>query len=78
MKVKKQKLEPDVEQWTGLKLGKEYFRAMNLTYLESKSCKMLGWMSWNQAKAGIKLAGRNINNLRFKDDTTFMAETKKN
>ena len=44
MKVKKQKLEPDVEQWTGLKLGKEYFRAMNLTYIQSTSCEMPGYM----------------------------------
>ena len=31
--------------------------------------------SWNQAQAGIKIAGRNINNLRYADDTTFMAES---
>ena len=28
----------------------------------------------NEAQAGIKIAGRNINNLRYADDTTFMAE----
>ena len=33
---------------------------------------MLGWM--NQ-QAGIKIAGRNINNLRYADDTTLMAES---
>ena len=32
-------------------------------------------MSWNQAQAGIKLARRNINNLKYADDTTFMAES---
>ena len=32
-------------------------------------------MSWNQAQAGIKLARRNINNLRYADDTTLMAES---
>ena len=31
-----------------------------------------------EAQAGIKIAGRNINNLRYADDTTFMAEVKKN
>ena len=31
---------------------------------------MLGWMN----QAGIKTAGRNINNLRYEDDTTLMAE----
>ena len=29
----------------------------------------------DEAQAGIKIAGRNINNLRYSDDTTFMAET---
>ena len=33
---------------------------------------MLGW----KKQAGIKIAGRNINNLRYADDTTFMAESK--
>ena len=30
----------------------------------------------NEAQAGIKIARRNINNLRYADDTTFMAESK--
>ena len=32
----------------------------------------------NEAQAGIKVAGRNINNLRYPDDTTLMAETEEN
>ena len=32
--------------------------------------------SWEEAQAGIKIAGRNINNLRYTDDTTIMAESK--
>ena len=32
----------------------------------------------DEAQAGIKIAGRNINNLRYADDTTLMAEVKKN
>ena len=49
MQVKKQQLEPDMEQWTGSKLGKEYIKAVSchsayLTYMQSTSCKMLGWM----------------------------------
>ena len=49
MQVKKQQLEPDMEQWTRSKLGKEYVKAINchlayLTYMQSTSCKMLGWM----------------------------------
>ena len=49
MQVKKQHLEPDIEQWTGSKLGKEYVRAIYchltyLTYMPSTLCEMLGWM----------------------------------
>ena len=41
--------EPDMEQWTGLKLGKEFIKAIYyhpayLTYMQSTSCEMLGWM----------------------------------
>ena len=49
MQVKKQQLEPDMEQWTGSKSGKEYVKAVcyhlaYLTYMHSTSCEMLGWM----------------------------------
>ena len=49
MQIKKQHLEPDVEQQTGSKLGKEYVRALYchpayLTYMQSTSCEMPGWM----------------------------------
>ena len=49
MIVKKQQLEPDIEQLTGSKLGKEYVKAVycHLAYLNSMqsiSCKILGWM----------------------------------
>ena len=49
MQVKKQQLEPDMEQWTGSKLGKEYIKAVYchlayLTYMQHTSCEMLGWM----------------------------------
>ena len=48
MQVKKQQLEPDMEQWTGSKSGKEYIKAVYchpayLTYMQSTSCKMPGW-----------------------------------
>ena len=43
-----------------------------LNYMQSTSCEMLHWV---EAQAGIKIAGRNINNLRFADDTTLMAES---
>ena len=49
MQVKKQQFKPDMEQQTGSKLGKEYVKAVYyhpayLTYMQSTSCKMLGWM----------------------------------
>ena len=52
MQVKKQQLEPDMEQWTGSKLGKEYVKAVYchpayLAYMQSTSCEMLGWMKHN-------------------------------
>ena len=55
MQVKKQHLEPGVEYQTGSTLGKEYIKAVYchsdyLTYMQSASRKMMGWMnhSWNQ------------------------------
>ena len=49
MQVRKQQLELDMEQQTGSKLGKEYMKAIYfhpayLTYMQSTSCEMLGWM----------------------------------
>ena len=72
MHVRKQQLELDMEQQTGSKLGKEYIKAVYchpayLTYMQSTS--------WDEAQAGIKIAGRNINNLRYVDDITLMAES---
>ena len=43
-----------------------------LTYMQSTSCEMLGWM---KHKLESKIAGRNINNLRYAKDTTLMAES---
>ena len=49
MQIKKQQLEPDMERQTDFKLGKEYVKAIYchpayLTYMQSTSCEMLGWM----------------------------------
>ena len=57
MQVKKQQLEPDMEQLTGSKLGKEYIKAVHpayLTFLQSTSCEMPGWV---KSQAGIRLPG---------------------
>ena len=50
MQVKKQQLDPDMEQWTGCKLGKEYTKPVYgyldyLTSLQSTLCKMLDWIN---------------------------------
>ena len=50
MQVKKQQLEPDMEQQTGSKVGKEYIEAVYchpayLTYMQSTLWEMLGWMN---------------------------------
>ena len=50
MQVKKQQLEPDMEQQTSSKLEKEYVKAVYchpayLTYMQSTSCEMQGWMN---------------------------------
>ena len=67
----------DMEQWTISKLGKEHIKDVYcqpncLTHMQNTSCKMPGWIK----HSGIKIAGRNINNLRYTDDTTLMAESK--
>ena len=67
-----------MEQQTGSKSGKEYVKVgychpAYLTYMQSTSWEMLGWL--DEAQPGIKIAGRNINNLRYADDTTLMAES---
>ena len=76
MQVKKQQLEPDLEQWTGSKSEKEYIKAVYchhayLTYAEY----IMRNAGLEEAQAGIKIAGRNTNHLRYADDTTLMAES---
>ena len=77
IQVRKQQLELDMQQQTGSKLGKEDIKAVYchpayLTYMQSTSCEMLDWVP----QAGIKIAGRNINNLRYADDTTLWQKVK--
>ena len=76
MQVKKQQLKLDMEQQIGSKLGKEYFKTVYchsayLTYAEY----IMQNAGLDEAQAGIKIAGRNINNLRYADDTTLMAKS---
>ena len=51
MQDKKEQLEQDMKQWTSSKLGKEYVKAVYchlayLTYMQSTSCEMPGWMNY--------------------------------
>ena len=76
MQVRKQQLELDMEQQTGSKLGQEYVKAIHChpAYLYAEY--IMKNTRLEEAQAGIQSAGRNINNLRYADDTTFIAESK--
>ena len=76
MQVRKQQLELDMEQQTGSKQEKEYVKAVycHPAYLTSTEYIMKN-AGLEEAQAGIKTAGKNINNLRYADDTTLMAES---
>ena len=77
MQVRKQQLELDMEQQTGSKSGKEYEKAVSCPpclfnlYAEY----IMRNTGLEGAQGGIKISGRNINNLRYADDTTLMAES---
>ena len=60
-----------MEQWTGSKLGKEYIKAVHRhpAYLHAECIMQKPRL--DEAQAGIKIARRNINNLRYADDTTL-------
>ena len=82
MQVKKQQLELDLKQWTGkfssFQIGKGVCQGCILS-----SCLFNLYAEYtmrnvrlDEAQAGIKSAGRNINNLRYADDSTLMVESK--
>ena len=73
----KQQLELDMKQWTGSKLGKEYIKAIYwhpayLTYMESTSCEVLGWMNH---KTEWRLSGE-ISTTSYFEMTIVMVESK--
>ena len=76
MQVRKQQLELDMELQTGSNSGKDCIKAVYchptyLSYMQNTS-----WdAGLDEAQAGIKIAGRNTNNLRYASDTTLMAES---
>ena len=78
MQVKKQQLELDMEQQTGSKLGKDYIKAVycHPAFFNLYAEYIMQNAGLDEAQAGIKIAGRNINNLRYADDITLMSKSK--
>ena len=76
MQIRKQQLELDMEQQTGSKLGKEYIEAMSPCLFNLYAEYIMQNTRLDESQAGIKIARRNINNLRYADNTTVMAESK--
>ena len=77
MQVKKQQWEQDIEKWIGSKLRKEYVKAVYchhayLTFMQNTSLQNA---RLDESQAGIKIARRNINNLRYADEITLMPES---
>ena len=67
-----------MEQQTGSKSGKEYVKAVycHPAYFNLYAEYIMRNAGLEEAQAGIKITGRNINNVRYADDTTLMAESK--
>ena len=76
MQVKKQQLELDMEQQTGSKSEKEYVKAVycHPALFNLYTEYIMRNTGLDEAQTGIKTAGRNINYLRYAEDTTLMAE----
>ena len=72
-----QQLELDMEQQTGFKLGREYVKTVYcqpcLFNLYAEYIMRNAWL--DEAQAGVKIARRKINNLRYADNTTLLAES---
>ena len=77
MQVKKQQLELDMEQQTFFKLGRQYTKAVycHPVIFNLYAEYIMQNAGLDEAQAGIKIAGRNINNLRYADDTTLVEES---
>ena len=77
MQVRNQQLELDMEQQTGSKQEKEYVKAAycHPCLFNFYAEYIMRNAGLEETQAGIKIAGRNINNLRYADDTTLMAES---
>ena len=75
MQVRKQQLEVDMEQQTGFQIGKGVRQAciLSLCLFNLYAEYIMGNAGLEEAQSGIKIARRNINNLRYADDTILMA-----
>ena len=77
MQVKKQQSELNMEEQTDFKSGKENVKAYIVTLLFNWNAEYIMWNTrLDEAQAGIKTVGRNVNNFRYADDPTLMAESK--
>ena len=77
MQVKKHRLEPDMEQQTGSKLGKEYQGCKLSPFLYNSYAEYIMQNArLDEAQTGKKIARRNISNLRYTHDPTLMTENK--
>ena len=78
MQVKKQQVEPNMEQWTGSKLGKEYVKAIYMfspCLFNFYTEHLMQNAKLDESQDGIKIGGTNINNLKNTDDITLKAES---
>ena len=75
MQVRKQQLEPDLEQQTGSKRKRSTSGLYIVTLLINFYAEDIMRNTGLEAPARIKIAGRNINKLRYADDTTLMVES---
>ena len=66
-----------MEQWTGPKMGNEYIKMYTAICLLNVYAEYIMWnaRSLDEAQAGIKITRRNINSLRYGDDTPLIAES---
>ena len=75
MQVKKQHLEPGMEQWTDSKLGKENIKAVLSPHLFNLYAEyIIRNAGLDDSQAGIKIARKNINNFRYVNEFILMAE----
>ena len=77
LKIKKQQLELDMKQQTGSRWERSTSSCVFSPCLFNLYAEyIMQNAGLDEAQAGVKIPGRNINNLRYADDTTLMAESK--